>query len=229
VKVVALATDSAGSAAPLCGVNVPFSPRDGTMALSQRTASALQACRRVGRDNLSAIVHEVEGGGEDPVTLPPFVALRDSTVSTTRLWFGIEVKPGQALGLRLQLEALSGSGAGELVSLQVTFSTAVGGARGGTVRFAERSPLGRCEVVVPIPRGASAIDVAQAVARAASQVAGRGTLACDARHNPRDAVAEGANVITILARGVTVETTDPGIGLAIGPVGFPLSAVKAIN
>lgn len=229
MKLVALATDSAGSIAPLCAVNVPFNVRDGTTSLSQRAAGALQACRRMGRDSLRGIVRDVVPRGEDRVTLPPFLALRDPTVSTTRLWLGLEVKPGDALGLPLQLEALSGSGAGELVSLQVAFTTAVGGARGGTIRFVERSPLGRCEVVVPITRGASAAEVARAVVQSMLTVGSPGTMACEARQNPNDVVAEGATVRTHLARGLMVETTDPGIGLAVGPGGFSLGAIKALD
>jgi hypothetical protein len=103
--------------------------------------------------------------------------------------------------------------------MRLRFETAPEGATGGQLTVMEGSTLGTCSITLNTAPGQLAESIALAF-EALFQAPGvpGPNPQCPARHNPRDVIADGPSLITVLASEMTPCVSDVGVGFSLRPV-----------
>lgn len=217
IRVAAIALDSIGNRLPLCAAETVIPAGDNTQSISERIRRDLTKICSPGAATSREILLQSGGGREDPSRPLPFLSVREKTLRAKLVILAAQADPGNATGLSIEMDALRGHAARELVGLQVDFSTMASGAEGGSVRFVERSSLGRCDVTVRTFRGETAAEIVNSIRVTVMTMKQPGILGCESRQNPFDLVASRETLRTVMARGLLVEIKDRGVGVSLGP------------
>jgi hypothetical protein len=211
-----------GSVRFLCEVSVPFRASDRVESVLLRARDAINLNLRCAVNGLRAGVQGLASrrrqAREDEPVSNPRLELSATRLTGVELITSLRVDPGRGTDLFFDLGSIGVPVRNTLMPMRLDFTTATGGARGGEILIEERSPLGSCAITVPTSRGASARDVAAAVAEAfqARGIPGPHP-GCPANRNPRDVVQEGNGVTTVLASQLVVSIRDAGIGFTLQP------------
>lgn len=208
-----------GSTRILCNAPVQFSPGETVTAVLSRAVDALNQNTGCAAEGVTAFVAGSPVSQLEDLQVPsPTLALRAPGLTGTQLFAGLASMPGDARGVCFGFGNLGMPVLGSLLISKLTWTTAPGGAGGGTVSLVETTPLGNCEVQVATAAGESAGSIAAAAVAAFQQpgVPSPNPL-CRTGDNLRDVTRDGDSLIFVSPSRLTVCVNDPGLGVLFHP------------
>ena len=222
VVTLAATSPAHGGDRVLCAANVAFATGEEAEVIASRAEGAINASADCQGAGVVAEVPDVDIDDEDPVNGSPYVRVSAPGLTGGELVVSLRADPC-ASDVCYVLDGLGESFTRQLEIMATTVVTDPGGAKGGEVRIVEHSGLGMCDIEVTTTPGQSAENVATALLAAYdAATAGPGVLGCPSQQNPGDLVREGASLVSVAATGLSVCTTDPGVGFRAGPHGIAL-------
>jgi hypothetical protein len=207
-----------GGTKELCRATVPFAGTEPAADILNRVVDRINAQPSCTSQGVKASPKNPQSTAkeEDDFRIPGIV-IQDPNVTAGELFLTANAPPGQTTGLLFNANGLGVPASGALAITRVAFSTASGGAQGGSVTMIEASPIGTCKYTIATNSGDSPATIASAVAAAFQSAVAPGTNDCPSNANPLDVVSDGDSVVTVLPSSLTVGSNDPGVGFAVGP------------
>jgi hypothetical protein len=218
-----------GSTRVLCDVPVPFKGSDEPEDILGRARDAINSSLACTSNTVSAAVSGSPSANrpkEDPPGSTATLSLQAPGVRGTQLITSLRAAPGDAKGRCFDVNAIGLPLQQAVTIMKVNFDTRVAGAAGGQITVAERSNLGVCQVTVPTSPGSSAATIAADIAASFQAPGVPGPNACPSRANPRDIVAVGDALRTVMANELVVCLKDDGVGFTLTAEELPLSAIN---
>ncbi|MFW9941596.1 MAG: WD40/YVTN/BNR-like repeat-containing protein [Candidatus Thorarchaeota archaeon] len=155
--------------------------------------------------------------GEDVPDIKPFITLKNEKIKAMQIFIGFRADPGEANGLAFDLESIGLFVKGELIQVQIIFSTYFEGASGGEITLVQRTPVGICRVSIETEQGQSAEQIARNLFNAYMNLPFPENRQCESRYNSYDLKLLNNSIITSSALGISVEVKDHGIGVSVVP------------
>ena len=219
----------------LCSVTVPIFASDGHDDIIDRARTAFASSPTCQAAGVQVSPKPPTGGGDgEDFGAGDALHLTAPNAVGRALYVASITDPSSvgAPGICQRYDDFPGYATNQLDIMDTTFSTAPGGARGGSVTYTEVSPLGRCVITVPTTAGESAAAIAQSILNAyQAAYPTDSNPGCPYSSNPGDLVATSpfvplapGTLNSIAATEVDVCLNDTGVGFSIGPNGVPLFA-----
>src|SRR5262249_49320162 len=157
-----------GTSRALCAVRVPFEAGDTPEQILNRALDAVNANTACAANTVTASVSPSRDPArvEDEFVTEPRLALAAPGVNGGELFTSLHAAPGSAASLCFNVGSIGVPVVNSLIISKLKFETQPGGAAGGTITVTERSGLGTCEITIPTSSGASAANIATALANA---------------------------------------------------------------
>jgi photosystem II stability/assembly factor-like uncharacterized protein len=204
----------------LCTAKVSLDAGDTPIQALLKARDAVNGSTACQQEPVKAIVSGIppeNQKGEDLLESPPNLKIRAPNAVGGQLITSIRAAAGAATDTCFDVSGIGSPLLNQVVVMKIELDTPSGGAAGGELTVLERSSLGACFVRVKTDPGESAAQIANAVMNAFQAPGLPGPASCPAAQNPRDITVEGSQIISVLASELRVCTTDPGLGLFIGP------------
>lgn len=199
----------------LCTVRVPYVAGEPDAEILRRAQERIDASPVCAAAGVRAIVDEgLAGTSEDEFPRPPRLILDAPSVVGGQLVTAIRLEPDAGGQRCVHLDGLGVPLVNTIHILGIMLDTPPEGATGGELTVTEDTPIGSCSITIPTAPGQTAAQIAAAMVDASRAPGIPGPHpACPARYNPRDLSAQGEMLVTVFARGVTVCTDDPNLGV----------------
>ena len=199
----------------LCSVAAPFEPGESSLAVLERLAAAVKESATCAERSVTPVIDRGPDRyeAEDVFPRAPRILIRAPDVHGGQLVTALHVRPDDARETCLALDGLGIPVLNQIHVVKIDLLTPPEGVAGGELTFVETTPIGRCQITLPLEKGANAEAVGKALEDAIRIPGIPGPhRACPARVNPRDLVAKGASLIVVAASRLELCTDDPGLG-----------------
>ena len=216
----------------LCTANVVLPAGDSQLNGLLKTRDAVNGSPSCQQNSVTAVVRGVPPEKkllEDLLVSPPRLALHASSAIGGQLFTVLRTSPGSATGECFDVNGIGSPLQDQVAVMKVDLETSPGGAAGGNLTLLERSSLGSCFTKIKTDSGESAAQIAAAMATAIQAPGVPGPSACPAMQNPRDIVADGTSVVSVLASELQVCNSDKNLGFLIGPKELPNVQHRALQ
>lgn len=154
---------------------------------------------------------------EDPFEDTANVSVTAPTLTGSRILVTMRVLPGAADDVCFTTDHLLSSDFGQATIMKMKPITGENGAEGGTITVSEGTGIGACTRTITTTAGQTADDVAAAIVAAFNGAGNPGPAECLADANARDLVAFDDNIFAAFAQHLTFCSSDPGVGVVVGP------------
>jgi hypothetical protein len=216
----------------LCTASVQLGAGETPLQALIKTRDAVNSTPACQQRSVSAVVRGVPpeaGLLEDLLASPPRLAVRAPGVVGGQLFTSLRAAPGSATGECFDVNGIGSPIQNQVAVMKVDLETAPGGAAGGAVTVMERSNLGVCLTKVKTDPGETAAQIATSLANLFQASGVPGPASCRAIQNPRDIVADGTSIVSVVASELQVCNSDRNVGLLIGPKELPNVQHRALQ
>ncbi len=222
-----------GSTRALCAVRVPFQAGDVGDDILKGARDAINNSASCSNRSVRATLAGVAAGAtppnEDSRSGAGKLFLNAPGVTGGQLVTGVHASPGQSGGSCFHVTGIGVPVIDSITIMRLSLETLASGATGGQITFTERTDLGDCQISVPTSPGQNATQIATGLANAfqAPGIPGPNP-GCPAPVNPRDVLADGPSLVTVMAHGLEVCVKDDGVGFAMLPEELPLNSIDLV-
>jgi hypothetical protein len=210
----------AGLTREICHTRVDFAYTETSDVILERALEQLGAEPDCVAEGIEVSLDDPADGmldKEDQFAEPPALSVSAPNLTGSRILLTMRALPGAANDVCFTPKALLSRYRGQATIMKLKPLTLATGAAGGTLRFSQRTGVGSCTRTITTTLGQTASDIATSIADAVHNAGIPGPADCRASQNARDVDRQGDTLFMAFTDGLTICSSDAGVGFVFGP------------